>query len=222
MAHISYIGPMGHLRAEPNQYILHYRKGRLVRRGPGLAYWFNSLSAAVAQVPVEDCETTVIFQERSADFQEVSVQCTLTYRFSDPERTAARVNFTISLTTGAWTEQPLQRLATIWAQRAQQPARAYLTGVTVVEAVRSGPDVIRASMLDALRNDAEVAAMGVTLVNVQVNRVMATPDLEKALQTPTREAIQQKADQATFERRALAVEKERAIKENELRTLIEL
>ncbi len=36
------------------------------------------------------------------------------------------------------------------------------------------------------------------------------------LQTPTFEALQQKADQATFERRALAVEKERAIAENEL------
>jgi regulator of protease activity HflC (stomatin/prohibitin superfamily) len=222
MAHIHYIGPFGHLRAEPNQFILHYRKGRLVRRGAGLAYWFNALSAAVAQVPVEDCETTVVFQERSADFQEVSVQCTLTYRFADPERAAARVNFTISLSSGAWAEQPLQRLATLWSQRAQQPARAYLTGVTVVEAVRSGANVIRAQIFDTLKQDAEIKAMGLELVSVQVNRVMPTPDVDKALQTPTREAIQQKADQATFERRALAVEKERAIKENELSTLIQL
>ena len=47
-------------------------------------------------------------------------------------------------------------------------------------------------------------------------------ELEKALQTPTREAIQQKADEASFQRRAMAVEKERAIKENELATEIEL
>ncbi len=37
--------------------------------------------------------------------------------------------------------------------------------------------------------------------------------LEKALQVPTREAIQQQSDVATFERRALAVESERAIRE---------
>jgi hypothetical protein len=36
------------------------------------------------------------------------------------------------------------------------------------------------------------------------------------------EQMQQRADQATFERRALAVEKERAIQENELATRIEL
>jgi hypothetical protein len=52
--------------------------------------------------------------------------------------------------------------------------------------------------------------------------VAPAADLEKALQTPTREAIQQKADEASFQRRALAVEKERAIKENELATEVEL
>ncbi|MDH3306215.1 MAG: band 7 protein, partial [Acidimicrobiia bacterium] len=47
-------------------------------------------------------------------------------------------------------------------------------------------------------------------------------DLEKALQAPTRERLQQTADEATFLRRALAVEKERAIAENELTSQIEL
>jgi hypothetical protein len=46
--------------------------------------------------------------------------------------------------------------------------------------------------------------------------------LERALQTPTFEGLQQKADEAVFERRALAVEKERAIAENELHNKIEL
>ena len=39
---------------------------------------------------------------------------------------------------------------------------------------------------------------------------------------PTLERIQQQADEATFARRALAVEKERAIAENELQNQIEL
>ncbi|HLK00103.1 MAG TPA: hypothetical protein VKU39_09380, partial [Streptosporangiaceae bacterium] len=43
-----------------------------------------------------------------------------------------------------------------------------------------------------------------------------------ALRTPARELIQTDADRATYERRALAVERERAIAENELRNQIEL
>jgi len=64
--------------------------------------------------------------------------------------------------------------------------------------------------------------MGLEIVSVRVSGVAPTSDLEKALQTPAREVIQQQADEATFQRRALAVEKERAIQENELQNRIEL
>ena len=47
-------------------------------------------------------------------------------------------------------------------------------------------------------------------------------ELARALQAPTFEGLQQRADEAMFSRRALAVEKERAIAENELNTKIEL
>ena len=56
----------------------------------------------------------------------------------------------------------------------------------------------------------------------RVAMVQVRDDVEKALRQPAREAIQQRADAATFERRALAVEKERAIAENELANRIEL
>lgn len=47
-------------------------------------------------------------------------------------------------------------------------------------------------------------------------------EVERALRTPARELIQQEADRATYERRAVAVERERAIAENELASKIEL
>ncbi len=211
-----------HLRAEPNQYILHFRKGRLARSGAGLAYWFQPLAASLAQVPVEDVETTFVLRERSADLQELTVQVTLTYRLVEPQTIARRVNFSLSLESGAWLEQPLQRLDGLWARWAQHPVRACLIDLPLVEAVRTGAEQVRAALTAALGGDPAIAEMGLALVNVQVDRVTPTAELEKALQTPTREALQQKADEATFQRRALAVEKERAIKENELATEVEL
>jgi regulator of protease activity HflC (stomatin/prohibitin superfamily) len=222
MTTISRFGVVRHLRAEPNQFILHYRSGAVVRRGAGLAYWFMPLNAAIAQLPVEDVETTFVLTERTADYQDVSVQSTLTYRVVDAEAAAARINFTVSLESGAWVEEPLERLASLWSQRARRSARAYLTGVPLVDAVGRGAEVVRAAMDDALRADPEIAAMGLAVVSVQVQRVAPMPDVEKALQTPVREAIQQRADEAVFARRAQAVENERAIKQNELSTEIEL
>jgi regulator of protease activity HflC (stomatin/prohibitin superfamily) len=213
---------VSHLRAEPNEFILHYRGGRLARSGAGLAFWFLPLRAAIAMLPVQDVETTFVLTERTADYQDIGVQCTLVYRVVAPEIAATRVNFTLSLISGAWVEQPLERLASFWSQRARRPARTYLASAPLVDAVGRGAEVIRASIEDALRADLTIAEMGLALVSVNVQRVAPAADVDKALQTPIRESIQQKADQAVFARRAEAVENERAIKQNELSTEIEL
>lgn len=222
MATITRFPIFSHLRGEPNQFIFHYQRGRIRRRGAGLAFWFRPLSAAVVELPVQDCESTFLIRERTADLQEAMVQSTLVYRVSDPERAAQRINFTISLESGRWLEKPLERLDTFWAQRARDPARSYINSVPITEAVQRGPAVVRERMLTALRQDPEAEAMGVALVDVQVEQLVPTAELQKALETPTREALHQLADTAVFERRAQAVEKERVIKENELATQIEL
>ena len=40
-----------HLRADPNQFILHFSGGRLKRHGRSLSFWFNPLAASIAEVP---------------------------------------------------------------------------------------------------------------------------------------------------------------------------
>ena len=211
-----------HLRGESSQYILVFSGGRLTKSGPGLAFWFNPLSTAVAQVPREDIETTFMLNERSSDFQEISVQVTITYRVLDHAMAAERLNFSVSLKSGNWLEQPLDRLASFWMQRSLKSARDYISSMSVQDSVTRGPSAIADAISEALNEDPELEAMGLGLVGVQVNSVLPSADVEKALQTPTREAIQQKADEAMFQRRAVAVEKERAIKENELETELEL
>ena len=73
-----------------------------------------------------------------------------------------------------------------------------------------------------LANSSALSDMGLTPVAVHIHAVTPSAELEKALQAPTRESIQQRSDEAVFQRRALAVEKERAIRENELQNQIEL
>ncbi len=60
------------------------------------------------------------------------------------------------------------------------------------------------------------------MVAVRVVALRPEPEVERALRTPAREQIQQEADRATYERRAVAVERERTIAENELASRIEL
>lgn len=63
---------------------------------------------------------------------------------------------------------------------------------------------------------------GIEVVAVRVVALRPEPEVERALRTPAREQIQEEADRATYQRRAVAVERERAIAENELASQIEL
>jgi hypothetical protein len=81
---------------------------------------------------------------------------------------------------------------------------------------------VRDAVSQALQDDPRLVETGVGVVSARVVAIRPEPELERALQTPTREEVQQAADRATYERRAKAVERERAIAENELQNKIEL
>jgi hypothetical protein len=222
MAEIRRYPIVRHLRAEPSFHILRFRRGRLVASGRGLAFWFRPLSTSVAEIPMDDRELPFLFHGRAKDFQDATVQGVITFRVVDPERVAERVDFALDLGTGATLKQPLEKLAGLMTELAQQFAVAYLAQTELRHALAEGVAEIRERIWDGLRRDAALEAMGLEVVAVRVGAVKPVAEVEKALQIPVREAIQQEADEATFRRRAEAVEKERAIQENELQNQIEL
>src|SRR5690554_6993436 len=62
--------------------------------------------------------------------------------------------------------------------------------------------------------------LGIEVLGANILAIQATPEMARALETETRENLQQEADQAIYERRNFAVEQERRIKESELNTEI--
>jgi len=120
MAEIRTFPLVRHLRAEPTSHVLAYRDGDLRRDGPGLAFWFRAINTAIAEVPVDDRELPFFFRARSRDFQELTVQGGITFRVADPRRLARRVDFTVDLSTGRWVQAPLDQVAGLLTQLAQQ------------------------------------------------------------------------------------------------------
>jgi regulator of protease activity HflC (stomatin/prohibitin superfamily) len=211
-----------HLRADASAHVLHHAGGALKRSGKGLSFWFMPLSASIAEVPTDDRELTLLVHARSLDFQDTTVQGVVTYRVADPALLASRVDFTIDLDSGVYVRQPIEKLELLLAQLAQQHAAGYVAATGVREVLTRGHEEIRNRVAAALASDASLSAMGLSVVSVRISSIAPTPELERALEAPTRERIQQESDEAAFARRALAVEKERAIRENELVNRIEL
>ncbi|MFJ6634926.1 SPFH domain-containing protein [Streptomyces sp. NPDC091376] len=211
-----------HLRSAPTVHVRHHRRGRLVHDGPGLSFWFRALTAAVSEVPVDDRELAVTFHARTSDFQDVSVQATVTYRISEPATAAARLDFSVDPDTGVWRGAPLEQISTLLTGTAQQHALDVLARTPLSAALADGVTAVRERISAGLGGEPRLGATGIEVVAVRVIALRPEPEVERALRTPAREQIQQEADRATYERRAVAVERERAIAENELASRIEL
>jgi regulator of protease activity HflC (stomatin/prohibitin superfamily) len=211
-----------HLRGAPTSYIRHTLNEHVLHEGVAQSFWFRPLSAILSEVPVDDRELPLIFHARTADYQDVVVQATVTYRIAEPPRAAERIDFGVDPRDGKWRSTPLDKLASLLTELAQQHALELLARLQLAEALVEAPAQLRERIESGLTADERLAAIGIAVVAVRVGAIRPEADLEKALGTPARELVQQEADRSTFERRALAVESERAIAENELHNQIQL
>jgi regulator of protease activity HflC (stomatin/prohibitin superfamily) len=222
MARISRYPFVSHLRSEASSHVIRYANGRPIRSGRGLTFWFRPLDTAIDEVPLDDQELPFLFRGRSADLQEVVTQGIVTYRVTDPEVLAARIDFGVDLASGLHTKTPLDQIAARLTGLAQQHAWAVMAATSLRELVADGVVRLREAISAGLAADHALASMGIAVASVRVSAVQPSAEVEKALAAPTRERIAADADEAAFARRAAAVDKERAIAENELANKIEL
>jgi SPFH domain / Band 7 family len=211
-----------HLRGTATTHVRHVRRGKLVHDGTSLSFFYRPLSAVLSEVPVDDRELPLLFHARTADFQDLAVQASVTFRVTDPATVCARIDFSIHPDTGRWRGTPLEQLAGLLTETAQQHVLSLIAARPLAGVLADGVGQIRDKILTGLTTDQRLAETGIAVIGARVVAIRPEPEVEKALRTPAREQIQQEADRATFERRALAVERERAIAENELANQIEL
>jgi regulator of protease activity HflC (stomatin/prohibitin superfamily) len=211
-----------HLRGTATVHVQHVRNGEVRHAGTGLSFWFRPLSAVLSEVPVADRELPMLFHARTSDFQDVTVQATLTYRIADPDLASSRIDFSVDPDTGAWRASPLDQVAGLLTEIVQEQSLALLAAMPLTVALVSGVDALRTTVGSGIGKDVRLAETGISVVALRVVAIRPEPEVEKALRTPARELVQQEADRATYERRAVAVERERAISENELQSRIEL
>jgi len=211
-----------HLRGNPTMHVRHLRRGKAVHEGTGLSFFFRPLSAVLSEVPVDDRELPLLFHSRTADFQDLAVQASVTFRVIDPAITGSRIDFSVDPDTGRWRGTPLEQVGGLLTETAQQQVLGLVASSPLASVLADGVTQIRDRILHGLTADTRLAETGIAVIGARVIALRPEPDVEKALRTPAREQIQQEADRSTYERRAVAVERERAIAENELQSQIEL
>lgn len=222
MADIKRYPGIRHFRGAPTRHVIHLTRGEVRHAGAGLSFWYRPLTTVLSELPIDDREIPLLFRARTSDFQDVTVQATLTFRFADPAVASTRLDFAVDPDTGAASTAGLDQVTQILTELAQGHAVDVLAAAPLATALTGGLAAVRGAIAQGLAVDERLAATGIAVLGVRVLSIRPAGDVERALQTPAREAMQSEADRATYDRRATAVDMERAIAENELGNKIEL
>lgn len=212
---------IGFFKGQPTDYIIKYASGRIVREGPGLAFFYFKHNTQLVAVPTSSRDVNFVFNEVTNNFQAVTIQGQFTYRIHNPRRAAELLNFAIDPRSHAYRSDDPDRLAQRITNVIQMETRGEIRDRSL-EQVLSQYEAIAAAVQGRLKNSALLEPLGAELLSVYFTAAQPTPEVGKALEADYRETLLRKADMAIYARRAAAVEEERKIKENELNTEITL
>ena len=193
-----------------------YKNGKVVQEGRGLSFFYFAPSSSIAAIPLGSNDLPFIFAETTRDHQSITIQGQVSYKVADAKQLALLLDFTVD-GRGIYKKNDLEKLNQRIINEAQTATASYIHGIGLKDAIRSAK-AIEEQIRTGIKGSAAIAALGVEVLAVNVLAVKASPEMARALETETRERLQQEADQAIYERRNFAVEQERKIKESELNT----
>jgi hypothetical protein len=207
-----------YIKFDSNNYVIHYSSGRIKREGKGLSFFYFSPNSSIVSIPVGSSDVQFIFQESTQDYQGITIQGQIIYTIRDPKQLAALLDFTIEK-NGRYKNDDFEKLKQRLINETQASVTAYAQTLDLKKALVSVAE-FEEKINQGLANSRIVGMLGVEILSVNVLEIKPTPEMAKALEATTREALQQESDQAIYERRNFAVEQERRIKESELNTEI--
>lgn len=207
-----------HIKFDSMTYVLHFKNGNIKREGRGLSFFYFTPNSSIAAIPMGSNDLPFVFSESTNDYQTVTIQGQISYKITNPKTLADVLDFTVQ-DNGQYKKNDIEKLNQRIINEAQTATSAYIHGIKLKEAIRSAK-AIEANITEGLKSSTAIGMLGIEILGANILAIQATPEMARALETETREKLQQEADQAVYERRNFAVEQERIIKESELNTEI--
>ncbi|MFT5779541.1 MAG: hypothetical protein ACI837_002500 [Crocinitomicaceae bacterium] len=207
-----------HIKFDSMTYVLHFKNGKISKEGRGLSFYYFAPKSSIAAIPMGSNDLPFIFNESTNDYQTVTIQGQISYKISAPETLADLLNFTVH-DNGTYKKNDIEKLNQRIINEAQTATSAYIHEIKLKDAIRSAK-AIENKILDGLKGSESISMLGIEILSASILAIQATPEMSRALETETREKLQQEADEAIYARRNFAVEQERKIKESELNTEI--
>ena len=209
-----------YFKGEPNKYVIRYKKGRVNNHGEGLDFWYMPFNTSIAVVDTVSQDTQFIFNESTANYQEVAIQGHLTYRFETPLDAAKYLDFSIDPRSGKYTKKDGEKLNQRVINAVQSHTRKSINVFSLDQALTSAKEISN-QVIAAVADESSLKKLGVVVESLYFTAITPTPEMQKALEAEYRESLQRNADKAIYDRRAASVEEERKIQQREMDIEIE-
>jgi hypothetical protein len=207
-----------HIKFDSMTYVLHFKNGKTVKEGRGLSFFYFAPNSSIVAIPMGSNDLPFIFNENTFDYQTVKIQGQISYKITDPKALSNTLDFTVN-EAGVYKKNDIEKLNQRIINLAQTSTSSFIHELSLKDAIRSAKQ-IEGNILEGLMNSETIKTMGIEILGANILAVQTSPEMARALETETREKLQQQADEAIYERRNFAVEQERKIKESELNTEI--
>ncbi|MCB0516095.1 MAG: SPFH domain-containing protein [Chitinophagales bacterium] len=207
-----------HVNFDAMTYVIYYKNGHIRQEGRGLSFFYFAPNSSIVAIPLGSNDLPFIFSESTNDYQTVSIQGQISYKIEQPKVLADVLDFTVD-EAGIYKKNDIEKLNQRIIIEAQTATSSFIHEIKLKEALRSAKN-IEERISNGLLSSSLLNLFGIEILGVNILAIQATPEMSRALETVTREKLQQEADQAVYERRNFAVEQERKIKESELNTEI--
>ncbi len=206
-----------YVKFDPGFYVFRYKKGKLISQGEGLSFNYYSPNTSIVVVPTNSIDVPFMVSETTVDFQEITVQGQVTYRISDPSKTTKMLNYSVNNYNYSYVSDDSQKLGERIVNLALVAIKDAVKNLNLKEAIVSSGTVAQRIRKSLLENEM-IKSLGVEILDVSIAAIRPNPETAKALEAETREQILKESDEAIFQRRNYAIERERVIRESELNT----
>lgn len=207
------------IKFQPNEYVLKYRNGKIVKEGPGISFYYYAPTTSIVVVPLGSVEAPFIFEEFTSDYQTITVQGQVSYRIAEQKKIAQLLNYTLDVRGKGYVSDDPEKLSQRIINIVKVQTKKHLASLQLKDAVKSS-GTLALSIGDEIRENKEINALGVEVLGLSFLAILPNKETARALEAQAREEILKKADEAIYQRRNASIEQERRIKENELNTEI--
>lgn len=208
---------IGYFKASPTTFVVQYHKGKIKRQGVGLSFFYFVPATSLVAIPMASQDVPFMLTETSVDFQEVTIQGQIVFRIADAPKLAGMMDFSLADNAKDYASKDPEKLPNRILNLVQVLMRAEIQQLPLRKALTASRTLVTV-VREQLKASDVLQSLGIEVVDLAIQALRPAPETSRALEASVREALLREADEATYARRNAAIEQERAIKENELRT----